>query len=180
MKQSAQQSAPTIVGIDFETSGTVAYSACAVGLARLKNGVIIDTLYSLLRPPSSRVMFTDVHGLTWAMLKNQPKFAEFWPQMRAFLESATGLVAHNAPFDRRVLRGCCEEFACDLPDIPFLCTLKGARRALGLPQNRLSDVCAHFGIELTHHHAGSDAQAAALIYAELRRLGLESALMRLA
>lgn len=170
---------PTVVGIDFETAGYAGYSACAVGLARLENGVVTDTLYSLLRPPSSRVMFTEVHGLTWSMLKDQPTFAEFWPQMEAFLGSAEGLVAHNASFDRGVLRACCEKFACPQPELPFLCTLKGARKALQLRQNRLSDVCAHFGIDLTHHHAGSDAQATARIYAELCRMGLENTTMRL-
>ena len=59
-----------------------------------------------------------------------------------------------------------------LPIGPFLCTWKGARLALVLKANKLSDVCAHLGIDLQHHHAGSDAEAAAGIYAHLRAMGV--------
>ena len=62
------------VAIDFETSGNAAHSACAVGLARIEAGHVVDRLYSLIRPPSSRVMFTEIHGLTWPMLKDAPTF----------------------------------------------------------------------------------------------------------
>ena len=52
------------VALDFETSGYAAHSACAVGLCRIEDGVVTDSFYSLIRPPSSRVLFTHVHGLT--------------------------------------------------------------------------------------------------------------------
>ena len=60
------------VALDFETSGYAAHSACAVGLCRIEDGVVTDSFYSLIRPPSSRVLFTHVHGLTWPMLKDAP------------------------------------------------------------------------------------------------------------
>lgn len=56
------------VALDFETSGYAAHSACAVGLCRIEDGAVTDSFYSLIRPPSSRVLFTHVHGLTWPML----------------------------------------------------------------------------------------------------------------
>ena len=68
------------VALDFETSGYAAHSACAVGLCRIEDGVVTDSFYSLIRPPSSRVLFTHVHGLTWPMLKDAPTFTELWPQ----------------------------------------------------------------------------------------------------
>lgn len=89
------------------------------------------------------------------------------------------LVAHNASFDRRVLLGCCEKFDLAPPSLPFVCTVKGARRGLNLPHNKLNDVCAHLGIELNHHNAASDARAAALIYRHLRSIGLSDADMML-
>lgn len=167
------------VAIDFETSGYAAHSACAVGLARIEGGRVTDCFYSLLRPPSARVMFTEIHGLTWPMLKDAPGFAEVWPEAAAFLRGARFLLAHNASFDRRVLLACCRAAGQTAPDTPFLCTLKGARHSLPLPSKKLNLVCEHFGIALNHHNAVSDAQACAQVYLRLRALGVTDAQMRL-
>lgn len=168
-----------VVSIDFETADTGADSACAVGMARVENGAVTGTLYHLLRPPRPRVWFTKIHGLTWPMVKNQPVFREYWPEMAAFMEGADYLVAHNAPFDRRVLHGCCAAAGIPPPGIPFACTLKGARRALPIPSRTLRAVCDHLGIALRHHHAGSDALAAAHIYLYLLENGVSAEELRL-
>ena len=146
------------VALDFETSGYAAHSACAVGLCRIEDGVVTDSFYSLIRPPSSRVLFTHVHGLTWPMLKDAPTFTELWPQLVAFMEGSHALLAHNAGFDRRVLHASCQALELVQPQLPFLCTLKGARRRLPLASRALDSVCGYFVIPLDHHHAGSDAR----------------------
>ena len=93
---------PVYVALDFETADYQPDSACAVGLAKVRGGEVVDTLYSLIRPPRRRVLFTWVHGITWKDVQDSPTFLEFWPQMASFLQGVTHLVAHNAPFDRRV------------------------------------------------------------------------------
>lgn len=163
---------PSCVAIDFETSNHAPHSACSLGMARIAGGRVVDSFYTLLRPPSSRVLFTEIHGLTWPMLKDAPTFGEIWPEVRKFLTGAAYLLAHNAPFDRRVLQACCRAADCPFPHIPFMCTLKGARRGLPLPSRRLDSVCGYFGIALEHHHAASDALACAEIYLRLRALGV--------
>ena len=135
--------------------------------------------YSLIRPPSSRVLFTHVHGLTWPLLKDAPTFTELWPQLAAFMEGAQALLAHNAGFDRRVLHASCQALGLVQPQLPFLCTLKGARRSLPLASRALDSVCDYFGIPLDHHHAGSDARACAEIYLRLRGLGVTDGQMKL-
>ena len=167
------------VALDFETSGYAAYSACAVGLCRIEDGVVTDSFYSLIRPPSSRVLFTHVHGLTWPMLKDAPTFTELWPQLVAFMEGSHALLAHNAGFDRRVLHASCQALELVQPQLPFLCTLKGARRSLPLASRALDSVCGYFGIPLDHHYAGSDARACAEIYLRLRGLGVTDGQMKL-
>ena len=94
---------PVYVALDFETADYQPDSACAVGLAKVRGGEVVDTLYSLIRPPRRRVLFTWVHGITWKDVQDSPTFLEFWPQMASFLQGVTHLVAHNAPFDRRGL-----------------------------------------------------------------------------
>lgn len=163
---------PVVVALDFETADRGTDSACALGMARVRDGRVEDTLYALIRPPRTRVYFTEIHGLTWAMLRDCPTFAQLWPRFSAFLEGADYLAAHNAGFDRSILYGCCRAAGVVPPATPFLCTVRGARQGLRLPRNRLNDVCAHLGIELDHHNAASDALAAARIYLHLRERGL--------
>lgn len=172
MPQDKLAASPVFVAVDFETAGYYAHSACAIGLARLENMSIVDQYYSLIKPPSSRVYFTHIHGLTWKELKNARTFEQIWPEVSRFMDGADYLVAHNAPFDNGVLCACSIAFGFTLPPIPFLCTLKGARKALKIPSKNLKSVCDYFGIDLTHHHAASDARGCALILASLLKLGL--------
>ena len=44
---------PVYAALDFETADYQPDSACAVGLAKVRGGEVVDTLYSLLRPPRS-------------------------------------------------------------------------------------------------------------------------------
>ncbi len=161
---------PISVAIDFETADNRPDSACAVGMARIEQGVVIDTFYSLIQPPRRRVFYTHIHGLTWDMLKDQPVFAEIWPAMRSFMDGASRLLAHNAPFDKRILQGCCTANNLAAPAIPFECTLKLSRRLLKLPSHSLHVVCQHCSIALNHHHAGSDALAAAELWLLFQRM----------
>lgn len=163
--------------IDFETSAYRGACACAIGMARMENLEIVDSYYSLIRPPSSRVHFTNVHGLTWKDLKDQRPFAEVWPEIAAFIGDSRYLIAHNAGFDRNVLAGCCAANGLPVPRTPFLCTLRGARKALKLKSYSLGALCAHFGIALDHHHAGSDAAACGLVHSRLIGLGVSAAEM---
>lgn len=100
------------VAIDFETADPGADSACAVGIVRVRDGRIAERIARLIRPPRQRFAFTWAHGITWEMVRNEPAFAEVWRELRPF-GGARCLVAHNAAFDRNVLRSCCA--ATDLP-----------------------------------------------------------------
>lgn len=170
---------PVIIAIDFETSAPNKYSACALGAVRIESGKIINEYYSLIRPPSSRIYFTHVHGLTWKQLKEARPFKEVWEEIGQFIGGANFFMAHNAPFDRGILRGCCEYFMLPVPEIPFLCTLKGSRKNLSLCSKSLNFVCDYFGIPLDHHHAASDARACALIFLKLLERGVKLETMML-
>lgn len=159
------------VALDFETSGYYPASACAIGLTRVENLEIRDSYYSLIKPLSSAIKFTHIHGLTWADLKDQRNFPAVWPEIREFIGGADFLVAHNAPFDRNVLHNCCDFFHIERPRQDFLCTLKGARRKFPLKRKSLNTVCEFLDIPLHHHRADSDARACAHIAIHLFREG---------
>lgn len=92
-----------------------------------------------------------------------------WPELRDFINEADFLVAHNAPFDRDVLRACCKASEITAPMYEFRCTMQMARAKWNLSSVKLSNVCKHLGIELVHHNALSDAEACAKIAIETLR-----------
>jgi DNA polymerase III subunit epsilon len=151
------------VAIDFETADHWPDSACAVGLVRVEALTVVHRKTLLIRPPRPRVLFTHVHGITWEMVKDAARFADAWNHLVPLLDGASALVAHNAPFDRRVLAACCAAGGLRVPDLPFLCTVQLARRHWGLKPNDLPSVCRRLGIGLVHHEPGSDAEACARI-----------------
>jgi DNA polymerase-3 subunit epsilon len=75
------------------------------------------------------------------------------------------VLAHNAPFDRAVLRACCAAHGLEMPAVPFVCTVRLARSAWAIRPTRLPDVCGRLGIALRHHDPLSDAMACARIAA---------------
>lgn len=152
----------TFTAIDFETASYARTSACAVGLARVERGRIVGRAYHLIRPPSRRFVFSYLHGITWAMVSARPTFAELWPRLARYFEGATFLAAHNAPFDASVLAATCAHYGLAAPTLPFTCTLRVAR-SWGLRPANLRATADYLGIPLTHHHAGSDAEACARI-----------------
>lgn len=151
------------VAIDFETADYARDSACAVGLARVEEGRVTTTAYRLIQPPRPCVLFTEIHGITWEDVENEPLFGQVWPELAGLFEGIEFITAHNAPFDKGVLHACCAAAGLAAPPQPFICTVKLSRAELGLKPATLSHVCHHLGIPLKHHHALSDAEACAKI-----------------
>ncbi len=154
---------PPFVAIDFETADNRHDSACAIGMARVEGGSIVHRESRLIRPPRSWFQFTHIHGITWTDVANEPTFADLWPELEPLLDGAAFLVAHNAGFDRSVMRACCASAGWTPPAHPYVCSVRLARRTWRLLRYRLSDVCGHLSIPLQHHVAISDAEAAAKI-----------------
>ncbi len=152
-----------LVAIDFETADNGRDSACAVGLARIVDGKVTDQSYHLIRPPRREFLYTHIHGLTWDDVVAAPTFAALWPALEEFIRGADYLAAHNAGFDRGVLQACCQAAGVEAPDMPFICTVKLARRSWNIRPTRLPDVCRYLVIPLNHHDAASDALACANI-----------------
>lgn len=167
------------VVLDFETAHYPGDSACALAMVKVRNRQIEEEFYRLIKPPRPYFSFTYLHGISWRDVANEPDFAGLWPEIENFMAGASYLAAHNAPFDRRVFHACCASYGLAVPEIPFLCTLKGARRALKLASHRLDNICRHLQIELQHHQALSDARAAAQLLLHLHENGLQDWQMRL-
>jgi len=154
---------PDFVAIDFETADYGRDSACSVGLVRVENNKIVRKEHHLIRPPRQTFVFTEIHGLTWADVKDAPTFEQLWHKLDAFFKGAEFFAAHNASFDKGVLNACCALAGVPIPEQPFQCTVKLARNVLKISPAKLSHVCHHLSIPLNHHNALSDAAACAQI-----------------
>jgi DNA polymerase-3 subunit epsilon len=157
------------VAIDFETADYGADSACAVALVRVEGWDVVAKTARLIRPPRPWIRFSYIHGIEWEHVADQPVFGQVWPELLPLLDGATNLVAHNAPFDRGVLRACCGAAGLEMPEVPFICTVQVARRTWGLRPANLPAVCRHLDIPLKHHDPLSDAEAAARIVIAARK-----------
>lgn len=158
-----RMTASRFVAIDFETADSGADSACAIGLVVVEGGRVVARHSHLIKPPRRTFQFTYIHGIAWKDVAAAPTFGELWPTLEPTLGGAEFLAAHNAPFDRNVLRACCAAAGLAMPEVPFRCTVQLARAKWGIRPTRLPNVCEHLGIELDHHDALSDAEACARI-----------------
>lgn len=151
------------VAIDFEIANPRHDSACAVGLAACSGGQVVQSRSYLIRPPGRRFTFTGIHGLDWEDVREAPTFGELWPVLREWLVPARFVAAHNAKFDRRVLKACCARYRLRPPRRRFVCTVELARDRWDVSSAGLAHVCRRLDIPLRHHDAGSDALACARI-----------------
>jgi len=157
--------------LDFETADYGRDSACALSVVFVDHGLVVDTWTRLIRPPRREFVFTYLHGISWRDVQDQPGFGDLWPEVAQRLEGLDFLAAHNASFDRAVLRACCEMSGHKPVTAPFLCTVKLARSTWGIFPTKLSDVARHLRISLKHHDAASDASACAQILLKAREKG---------
>ena len=157
------------VALDFETADYGPDSACQLALVRVEGDRVARVENRYIRPPRRDFVFTYLHGIAWPHVADQPPFADVWRDLAPVLEGAAFLAAHNAGFDRGVLAACCQAAGLTPPELPWLCTVKVARRTWRLKPANLA-ACAQFlQIPLKHHEAGSDAEACARIVIAARR-----------
>lgn len=151
--------------IDFETANEKRNSPCSLGIVVVRNGVIVQENYFLIKPKELR--FTEInyriHGLTEVDVENELEFDKFWERNSDLFQNKI-ILAHNAEFDIDVLRQTLAAYNLPFPLLKFLCTQKLAQEAFtDLKNYRLSDVAEYIKFELNHHNSLSDARAAAAI-----------------
>lgn len=153
--------------IDFETANRSPASPCAVGMVRVREGEIVDSMSMLFKPPFPNDYFQQsnigVHGITPEMVLDAPGWEEAIIELLLFAETDT-LIAHNAGFDIGVLRASAEAINFDLPNYQYACSLRMSRKTYNLDSYRLNSVAYAIGHEeFNHHDALADSDACARI-----------------
>ncbi len=163
------------VAFDTETTGLrVSDRLVELGAVRFR-GEAVEGEWSALVDPGVPIPpeATAVHGIRAADVVGCPRAAAVLPSFLAFIEGAA-LVAHNAPFDVRVLSLELLRAGLQLPDNPVLDTCAIPRRLrVDVPNHRLGTLARAFGLRAgPAHRAVEDARVSGdLLRAYLRELG---------
>ena len=153
--------------IDFETANSHPSSACSVGLVRVRDGVVVDREYWLIRPPEAHAEFlpfnVKIHNITADMVADSARWEGQLDRLREFIGTDIA-VAHNAAFDMGVIRAACAETITPTPRLKYLCSVLVSRKTYEIPSHRLplAAEAAGYG-EFAHHDALADAEACAAI-----------------
>lgn len=166
-----------VIAVDFETANETAFSPCAIGLAWIERGRVVDRTYSLIRPKEMRFGFHQyrTHGIRAEDVEGASEFPDV---IRHFLPDISGgtLLAHNAAFDVRVLCETLAYYGEPIPKFSYLCTLQLARQIWPAQSEfSLPALARYLGITYQHHNAGEDAfMCAQVTLAAMRKIGVES------
>jgi DNA polymerase III epsilon subunit-like protein len=138
--------------------------------------VLMGHFWELMDPGGARVspFAMRIHGITPEMLRTHG--APAGEALRRFAEwvewaAPKNLVAHNAAFDRGMLRAAFARHgvAWRLPE--FLCTVKMAK-GLAVPNRKLGTLARHFGCDNRQAHRSiTDAEVCAYVFARMALMG---------
>lgn len=172
------------IALDVETAdSTYPESICQIGLAVFKKGEIVENFALTVHTH---------HKLAWWQRENlqlrdqeilaAPKFRDVMISIEQYM---TGPICSHTPYDKFSVARACAIVGHDFPRSVWLDSAQIVRRAwpdrYGKSGYGLKNVAAHLGIQFTHHDAGEDARAVALIVLHAcneRQLGIDGWLSR--
>jgi len=160
--------------LDTETTGLDARAdrICEVALVRMRgDGTVLDTFDTLI-DPACPIRNTEFHGIVDDDVRGAPAFAQIAAELLDRMSGAI-LVAHNLPFDARMLEAELRRAGHTPSGLAGLCTLTASRAQLDLPSYRLPElVRALTGAPPPRTHwALGDARACALLLGGLLGAG---------
>lgn len=153
-------------GLDASHDRIVQMGAVAIRGGRIETGpaweLLVDPRVPI--PPASTV----IHGITNAMVRNAPSFAEAWRRFETFAAGRI-LIGHSIGFDLAVLASEAARAGLDWKKPRSLCIrLLAATANPRLPDYSLEAVASWLGVEIEdRHQAPGDARAAADIFLAL-------------
>lgn len=157
----------SFVALDFEFMTPNHATACAVGMVKVINDIVVQKFYSLIKPipySEDEKLNTPIHGITPEMCKDAPTFGELHGYMAGIIGTLP-IVAHNKGTETAVLRKACSYYG--LEDSP-ICN-PDIIDTLEYCGKKLDVACAEYGIPLpAHHDPLDDATACAELYMKVR------------
>ncbi|MFC2186371.1 exonuclease domain-containing protein [Fulvivirgaceae bacterium LMO-SS25] len=155
----------TFYSIDVETANADYSSICQIGIAKFKDGQVIDKWSTLVNPEAYFDPFnTSIHGITEKDVKNAPTFDSLHNIL--FDKISGEITVHHMPFDKVAVTRACLENKLEVLQPKWLDSAKIARRTwvqFAQKGYGLANIANYLGITFDHHDALEDAMTAAKI-----------------
>lgn len=154
---------PVFAVIDTETTGFKKGTDRIIELA----AVLLDDTFTevgawhtLINPGGKNITNSSIHGITNDMVAHAPQFEDIITDFASFIDNMV-LIAHNAPFDAKMLLGEINRFdSNDSIYLPFVDSIALAKQELPTGPYRLSSLLQRLGVDNPRAHAAVDDAAA--------------------
>ena len=155
------------IAIDFETANPKRVSACALGIAIVSNGSIVESKGYLIKPVGGHASFqSKIHGIKEEHTFDKPDFGELFPEIKYIFSYP--LVAHSL-FDKQVLNALTDHFGLDLMFQYNDSSAIAKSKLPHLKDCKLKTLVKHFNLpSFKHHDATEDAVACAQVFLKLK------------
>lgn len=153
------------VALDVETANFDIGSICQIGIAKYRQGKLIDTFESLINPRCSFSQKNiDIHGITASTVNDAPNIFDIYGKILQFV--GDDIVVSHTNFDQKAIITCLANANLPLPNWQWADSSVMVRSAVEKWANNgysLANVCQAWGYQFEHHNALEDAKACGFI-----------------
>ena len=163
------------IAIDVETANADMASICQIGIAKFKDGVLVEEWSSLVDPEDYFDFINiDIHGISEKDVIGAPTFSEVVGELSRFLSDS--ICVSHTHFDRVSIGRALDKYSLKPIETTWLDSARVARRTweeCAWSGYGLSKVCEIIGYEFKHHDALEDAKASGqVLIAAIEKSGL--------
>ena len=149
------------VAIDVETANSDMASICQIGIAKFRDGKLVEEWSSLINPQEFFDFINiDIHGIDEESVEDAPIFPDVLSKLKYFMEGSI-CVCHTH-FDRVSLTKAFQKYEIQPLNIIWLDSARVVRRTWAEFEWKgygLANVCQKIGYQFKHHDALEDAKA---------------------
>lgn len=164
------------VTIDVETANADMSSICQIGLAKYKDGILVDEWTTLVNPEDYFDFINiNIHRINESDVVGAPRFPEVYQDLSNFLSN--GVCVSHTHFDRVSIERAIAKYSLSPIEAKWLDSARVARRTwqeCAWSGFGLSKVCEIIGHKFKHHDALEDAKASGqVLIAAIQKTGLD-------
>ncbi len=152
------------IALDIENPNRRGNSICSIGIIMVKNGQVVDKIYSLINPEDRFDRKNiEITGISDEMVISAPNLVEYWKEIGHLLEEYT-IVGHNIQYDLNVISKSLDRYNLPIPSFKYVCTYSTSKFLLSEQSYALGYLCNNIGYIYNQHNALEDAQASVHLF----------------